>query len=143
MEPWSQPELHRVRGVESDAPRPRTAEPEVLPEPFRDIRLGTLHAPDLDGGEAAFLAQARVPGRPWTLAHLAKANPADAMRLQAAVEKARGGSTLRPPSEHLAGSWAFTVEALLERLFYRVDDDGDGSRWADPSVPCEDDLDVP
>lgn len=141
VEPSPQPELHLIRGVESDAPRPRPVGPEFLPEPFRNVRLGTLHAPELDWAESAFLAQARIHGSPWTLGHLTKTNPADAARLQAALEKARAGPTLRQPSEALVGFWALAVDALRDRLLYRVDDDGDGSHWSDPPVPCDDDMD--
>lgn len=114
-----------------------------LRDPFRNIGLGALHAPDLDLGESALLAQAREVGIAWALAHLVVTSPADLVRLQGALAKAAASRMLYSPTDWLTAAWVPLVEDLKLRLLYAEDEEGEAVHWSWPGAEVEDEGTAP
>jgi hypothetical protein len=141
IQPAPQPELHLLEAsVEPDDPFGRVNVLPGLREPFRNIGLGALHAPDLDFGESALLAQAREVGIAWAQAHLATTSSADLVRLEGALAKAAASRMLYSPSRWLMAAWVPLVEDLKLRLLYAEDEEGEALPWWWPEARREDEL---
>jgi hypothetical protein len=138
VKPSPQPELHLLEAsVEDDDPFRRANTNGGLRDPFRNIGLGALHAPDLDFVETALVAQAREGGIAWARRQLAS-SPADLARLDAALAKVSAGPMLRSPSHWLTAAWVPLIEDLKLRLLYGEDEDGEGVHWSWPGAEAED-----
>jgi len=82
----------------------------AFPNPFKDIALYDLYAPDLDTVELLLLKAAQCTG----VAALRRSLPApDQQRLDSAIAKAKSAPRLFPPRDVYEERWTYLREEMV------------------------------